>query len=234
MSEELPIVIPPEAPPLDPNIRLNELKRMLENPNTDQRQLPNIRAVIAALEAGEKPAEIYQFGVGITVRELKVTEPSWYEGPATRFFNATTYGPQSGGMIRLQVKLPGGGGLAILPIQVLDDTGSTHLTLYPSDVQLLGYTQTMLNLVSPISLTSSQGLVGPFPFVWVDCRLLDQDSAQPIGPWFLETAIVSPMIPGVPRLSGSKLPLNSSPYGFDKKTVQKKSSKVTASYICCP
>ncbi|KAK6331170.1 hypothetical protein TWF696_003237 [Orbilia brochopaga] len=95
-SDEVPLGRPNWGPeiewPSDPQDRVNELKRLLADKSTDPRQLVNIRAVLAALEAGETPARYYQFGKPFSrLEDVELGKPLWPEGPFHQFINSTRY-----------------------------------------------------------------------------------------------------------------------------------------------
>ncbi|KAK6347141.1 hypothetical protein TWF696_007220 [Orbilia brochopaga] len=73
-----PVLVPPMEP-VDPTPRINELKAMLEDPETDPEQICNIRAVIADLEAGRPTHLCYQDGKGVDVTASDWFKPLWIE-----------------------------------------------------------------------------------------------------------------------------------------------------------
>ncbi|KAK6508698.1 hypothetical protein TWF506_010776 [Arthrobotrys conoides] len=65
--------------PIDPKPRIEQLKSMLDDPETCQEQIPNIRAVLADYEAGRCPSLVYQDGKAIDLYHADVTRLAWFE-----------------------------------------------------------------------------------------------------------------------------------------------------------
>ncbi|EPS45475.1 hypothetical protein H072_537 [Dactylellina haptotyla CBS 200.50] len=187
--------------PIDPQIRINELKAIVDNPNmyNDEIKL-NIKAAIADLEAGTMPyrATIYQDGKAISLQEIDRSRPHWMEGGLACAGN-TMYTGFHGGMIWLEVAMFAGGPSIFL--QVLDDTGSDYLTLRLEDFGIL---QPFPDVLFPVSLITFNGIVNLYSFT-VAARLWSQAGTYSIGDWFFERAVIQSAQPGGPRLSSSGL-----------------------------
>ncbi|KAK6504159.1 hypothetical protein TWF506_002367 [Arthrobotrys conoides] len=66
--------------PLDPQVRINELKSMLNDESICEEQKENIKAVIADMEAGLEIRPIYQDGKGMYLFEADASKIAWFEG----------------------------------------------------------------------------------------------------------------------------------------------------------
>ncbi|KAF3185966.1 hypothetical protein TWF225_004940 [Orbilia oligospora] len=78
--------------PIDTAPRIAELRLMLEDPTTCQRQIPNILAVLTEYEASRTPEFIYQDGRPICIRDVDLNRPArlWIGlsgHPSTGLFN---------------------------------------------------------------------------------------------------------------------------------------------------
>ncbi|KAF3182851.1 hypothetical protein EYR41_005162 [Orbilia oligospora] len=184
--------------PIDTAPRIAELRLMLEDPTTCQRQIPNILAVLTEYEASRTPEFIYQDGRPICIRDVDLNRPAWvgvcayncillqyFEWrredacPPLSFSNSSY---ESGTWIGLSghpstglFNPPAGFPIAFesSPVSAGDDSNCKWDYLAPG-------------------IVSGGAPVEP---KWFPAS----------GPWFPETAVIQPPQPGSTRLSGAGL-----------------------------
>ncbi|KAF3307423.1 hypothetical protein TWF173_003160 [Orbilia oligospora] len=66
--------------PIDTGPRIQYLRKLLEKPEENARQLKNIEAVLKALENGETPHECYQNGQPVDFQKADLKISMWFEG----------------------------------------------------------------------------------------------------------------------------------------------------------
>jgi|SRR5579862_1772995 len=103
-------------------------------------------------------------------------------------------------LLRLTPGLGGDG--TIWGVIAMNDTGSDVLTIFDVDMQHLGIYQGYAGWLGPVVIVGAGGVVGIFPTIRVQVQLVRDDNT-PWSDWITEDAIVRPVVPGVPRLSGS-------------------------------
>ena len=95
-----------------------------------------------------------------------------------------------------------GGDGTIHGIIAMNDTGSDILTLFDTDLLQLGNIQQYIGWQLPISVIDANGGSAFFDRIFVQVQLV-QDDNTPWGNWIDEVALVKPVGPDVPRLSGA-------------------------------
>jgi hypothetical protein len=86
-------------------------------------------------------------------------------------------------------------------IIALNDTGSSVLTVFNTDLLRLGGVQGYGGWRNPVRVCDANGAITVFPTIAVQVRLVRDDNS-PWGNWIDENAIFKQLAPGVPRLSG--------------------------------
>jgi hypothetical protein len=102
-------------------------------------------------------------------------------------------------LLRLTPALGGDG--TVLGIIAMNDTGSEILTLFDTDLPLLGNSQGYNGWIGPAAVVDATGTVTVFPTMFVQVRPVRDDNT-PWGNWIDEEAIVKQPALGVSRLSG--------------------------------
>jgi hypothetical protein len=103
-------------------------------------------------------------------------------------------------LLRLIPELGGDG--TVWGIIAMNDTGSDTLTIFDVEMPHLGVYQGYAGWPGPVVIVGAGGVVGTFPSIAVQVQLVKDDNT-PWSDWIDEDAIVRPVVPGVPRLSGS-------------------------------
>src|SRR5271170_1886401 len=87
----------------------------------------------------------------------------------------------------------------------MNDTGSNIQTIFPTDLAALRYNQhTYGGNLAMIPIGTANGVV-PRSRVVIEMQIIKADGTA-VTPWFRETAVVTPLQPGVQyRLSGSAM-----------------------------
>jgi hypothetical protein len=94
-----------------------------------------------------------------------------------------------------------GGDGTIHRITVINDTGSTILTLFDTDMLLLGNSQGYTGWMGHASVRDASGTRHIYERLRVQVQLVRDDNS-PWSDWIDERAIIKPASQGVPRLSG--------------------------------
>ncbi|KAF7503848.1 hypothetical protein GJ744_003238 [Endocarpon pusillum] len=94
-----------------------------------------------------------------------------------------------------------GGDGTFCGVLVLNDTGSTILTVFTSDFQHLGNTQGYGGWMEESLVTDANGAATVLPQLLVQVQLVD-NHGEPWGDWIVEQAIVRTPTEAVERLSG--------------------------------
>ena len=94
-----------------------------------------------------------------------------------------------------------GGDGTVLGIIAMNDTGSDLLTLFTTDLPLLGNSQGYIGWMGPMSVIDASGTTTVFPMIFVQVRPVRDDNT-PWGNWIDEDAIVKQPGLGLSRLSG--------------------------------
>ena len=102
-------------------------------------------------------------------------------------------------LLRLIPHLGGDG--TVYGIIAMNDTGSDILTIFDVDMPYLGNSQGYAGWVGPVMISGAGGVVGVYPKINVQVQLVRDDNS-PWSDWIAEEAIVRPVGPGIPRLSG--------------------------------
>ncbi|KAF3920927.1 hypothetical protein ABW21_db0209422 [Orbilia brochopaga] len=208
------VVQPLHDIPIDPAVRIRELERLLADPSTNPNQLQNIRA---ALEDRRRGISFYGYQGGKPLNGIHEYNPSspealWFEEEATLLpFGATTYPPTPADQIRNEFNMEIRLLAEVLGYQpppwetvscrVLNDSGSSMLTLTASDRAILNIPNEYVALYPVTGARTANGLI-QVQRVAVECRLFDAAWNRPIGDWFPEDACYLDAQPGLPRLSG--------------------------------
>ena len=95
-----------------------------------------------------------------------------------------------------------GGDGTVHGIIAMNDTGSDMMTLFTTDLQLLGNIQGYAGWLLPTGVIDANGLTTSFPTIHVQVQLVRDDNT-PWGDWIDELAIVRPPGPNLSRLSGA-------------------------------
>lgn len=108
--------------------------------------------------------------------------------------------------ILAQIRLPkkfGGTGEAIT-IEIVNDTGSTHQSVFKTDLEKMNYDRnTYRGHTGNIQLYTANGIISR-ESLWVELRLLKPDKT-PFGDWFLEQAKLDPANPPGDRFTGTRI-----------------------------
>jgi hypothetical protein len=102
-------------------------------------------------------------------------------------------------LVRLTPDLGGDG--TVHGIIAMSDTGSDVLTIFNTDIPLLGNSHGYAGWGTVAAIGDANGVLNLFPRISVEVRMVD-DNNVPWSDWIPEDAIVRPVAPGVPRLSG--------------------------------
>ncbi|KAI9771803.1 MAG: hypothetical protein M1840_001573 [Geoglossum simile] len=158
--------------------RIQQLRSYLD-PNDPQYQPEpqhvNIKAVIELYEQGKIDGHQQ-----IHVRHGKIiTQEESFKGPDWAWGDGTVYG-----------------------IIAMNDTGSTILTLFDVDMLHLGDIQGYAGWAGPVVVSNADGAIGVYPTIFVQVQPVRDDNSPWCG-WINEKAIVRPIGPGIPRLSGT-------------------------------
>ena len=86
-------------------------------------------------------------------------------------------------------------------ITVMNDTGSSILSLLDTDMQHLGNLQGYAGGAGQVEARNANGTINNYPQIHVQVQLV-RDDDSPWSNWINEWAIVKPSSPNVPRLSG--------------------------------
>ncbi|RVD89736.1 uncharacterized protein DFL_000729 [Arthrobotrys flagrans] len=89
-------------------------------------------------------------------------------------------------------------------VEALADSGSDYLTLFPNDILALGLTSAYIGIMAPVRLTTANGTVSRSALI-LEARIWNSNWTQAIGGWFLENAVLCPLITRF-WLSGGGLP----------------------------
>jgi hypothetical protein len=91
-----------------------------------------------------------------------------------------------------------GGDRTVHRITVLNDTGSSRLSLRDTDIQYLG------NSEGYTAVRNASGTINRYRRLLIQFQLVREDDS-PWSDWINERALVKPVAPGVPRLSGNRI-----------------------------
>jgi hypothetical protein len=83
----------------------------------------------------------------------------------------------------------------------MNDTGSSIMSLFDTDIQHLGNLQWYTGGVGLVEVRNANGTINDYPQIHVQVQLVRNDDS-PRSNWINEWAIVTPSSPNVPRLSG--------------------------------
>ena len=86
-------------------------------------------------------------------------------------------------------------------ITVMNDTGSSILSLFDTDIQHLGNLQGYTGGAGQVEVRNANGTINNYRQIHVQVQLV-RDDDSPWSNWINEWAIVKPSSPNVPRLSG--------------------------------
>lgn len=94
-----------------------------------------------------------------------------------------------------------GGDGSRVGIRVINDTGSSVLTILNTDLMYLGNLQAYYGWSGDVFVTVANGNVERLHSLWVEIRFLVPETLEPWGPWILEQAVIR--VDAIDRLSGS-------------------------------
>jgi len=98
----------------------------------------------------------------------------------------------------------GGNDNVVLPMGILNDTGSNLQTVFDIDLVLLGYNpQTYQGNMGQLYIQTAVGVVAR-QCILVEMQLRNLDGT-PASDWFVENGVITPFGPTQTRLSGSGL-----------------------------
>jgi len=84
----------------------------------------------------------------------------------------------------------------------MNDTGSEMLSLFDTDMPYLGNLQGYTGWPGQVAIQNANGTMNVYPTILVQVRLV-RDDDSPWSDWIDEYAIIKPVVPGLPRLSGA-------------------------------
>ena len=87
-----------------------------------------------------------------------------------------------------------------MPVNMVNDTGSDVLTMFDTDLPLLGNMSKYVTAGPSIHLTLADGTAQSLPALWVEVRVTEFDGTNP-SPWFIERAVLRSQTGEVARLS---------------------------------
>lgn len=96
-----------------------------------------------------------------------------------------------------------GGDGTRLGIFVLNDTGSSTLTILETDLGHLGNIDNYYGWCYDVYVTVGNGTFERLHSLWVEVRFVVSETVVPWGPWIVEQAVVRQVVPGIERLSGA-------------------------------
>lgn len=96
----------------------------------------------------------------------------------------------------------GGDGTSVHGITVFHDTGSNIMSIFDTDLAMLGDRQKYQGWIGPADVRNASGQSEKFLRLLLQIRLLDYHHKHWTD-WMTEIAIVRPSAGGIPRLSGS-------------------------------
>ncbi|KAJ5590858.1 hypothetical protein N7450_004830 [Penicillium hetheringtonii] len=175
---------------LQPEVRIQQLKKALET-EIGQIQRVNIEALIRMYESGEiGPRQIgdppiYLAG-GKRVDHDPWKDPSLTPGP-------------------VKWRECGGDPNLTRPFLVSNDTGSTLLTVFLSDLVALNFDSTLHNdaLEGYHAIATASGQTFE-PLMTVEMQIVSP-TFEGLTPWFEEIAVIKEDTPGITRLSGANM-----------------------------
>jgi hypothetical protein len=94
-----------------------------------------------------------------------------------------------------------GGDGTVHAVIAMNDTGSNVLSLFDTDMPYLGNLQGYAGWLGNTMIRYANGTVNMRPMILVQVQLVRDDNS-PWSEWIEERAILQPLSPGVPRLSG--------------------------------
>ena len=97
-----------------------------------------------------------------------------------------------------------GGDGTVHHITVLNDTGSSRLSLRDTDLQYLGNSEGYNGWLGHTAVRKASGTINRYRRLLLQFQLVREDDS-PWSDWIDERALVKPVAPGVPRLSGNRI-----------------------------
>jgi hypothetical protein len=94
-----------------------------------------------------------------------------------------------------------GGDGTVHRINVINDTGSSLLTLFDTDISLLGNLQWYTGWRGDVTVRNASGTINRYRRLRVQIQLV-RDDDSPWSNWINDYAAIKPASQGVPRLSG--------------------------------
>jgi hypothetical protein len=94
-----------------------------------------------------------------------------------------------------------GGDGTIHPITTINNTGSSNMTLFDTDLALLGNSEDYDDWMGHVTVRDASGEKHTYERLRVQVQLVRNDDS-PWSDWINEYAVVKPASRGVPRLSG--------------------------------
>ncbi|KAI9768354.1 MAG: hypothetical protein M1840_004962 [Geoglossum simile] len=195
--------------------RIQELRSYLDPTSLQyqpEQQHTNIKAAIKLYEDGKIDGiqQVHIMEGKVVTREevFKGSAWAWCEGMFYQYAQKFAYGHGPFGPpyheLRMLLRLTPqrGGDGTVHGIIAMNDTGSGLLSLFDTDMQHLGNFWGYAGWHGPIAIQDATGTVTIYPAVLVQVQLVRDDNS-PWSDWIEEFAIVKPVVPGLPRLSGA-------------------------------
>jgi hypothetical protein len=104
--------------------------------------------------------------------------------------------------MRVRLTPQQGGDGTVHRIIVINDTGASRLSLYNTDMQHLGNSQGYTGWQGYATVRNASGTTNRYRRLLVQIQLV-RDDDSPWTDWIDEEALIKPVAPGVPRLSGN-------------------------------
>ncbi|KAI9781392.1 MAG: hypothetical protein M1839_005986 [Geoglossum umbratile] len=197
MANTTPITFSPAVPvPLvfDVQERIEQLRSYLDPSNPLYQPEPqhiNIKAAITLYEDGKLDGlqRVY-----VTSGKVVIREGYYISMPGSTAMGLS-------GLIIMKLTPGLGGDGTVYGITAMNDTGSDVLTIFDVEMPHLGIYQGYAGWLGPVMIVGAGGVVGIYPKIRVQVQLVRDDNT-PWSDWVTEDAMVRPIAPGVPRLSG--------------------------------
>ncbi|KAJ5709836.1 hypothetical protein N7493_009428 [Penicillium malachiteum] len=204
---------------VQPAERIEWLKERLKDPK-NERQTTNLLALIKMYETGELGP--LSHGHTIFVCEGKIVDSPtsenfrfgesgksavWAELAPSQLARSGSFGFLGGSMHEMYANLRlitfyGGIPGLFISGRIANDTGSSIQTIFFSDLTRLQYNpQTYLGNIGQVPVNTASGVVVR-ERIMIEIQILDYHW-NPITPWFIEYAVITPDTQGSVRLSGT-------------------------------
>ncbi|KAI9766914.1 MAG: hypothetical protein M1840_006211 [Geoglossum simile] len=209
MANTTPITFAPAFPiPLvfDVQERIEQLRSYLDPSNPLYQPEPqhiNIKAAITLYEDGKLDGlqQVYIMDGKVVSWEVVMR----HQYAQKYVYGHGPFGPMNHELRMLLRLIPDlGGDGTVHGIIAMNDTGSDILTIFDADVPFLGNFQGYAGWDGIVTVGGAGGIVGVFPKLRVQVQLVGDDNL-PWSDWINGEAIIRPVGPGIPRLSGYRI-----------------------------